>query len=107
MCVIGDGHIQQISLVVYFAKKIPSSCGWTFVQDISEDGPQDRLQSDNGGEFKKDVKRVSRYVNIYFWQMSTYILMSIIYHLEFVKCIPEAYPESSRISMIELFCGNS
>lgn len=26
---------------------------------FSEHGPPDRLQSDNGGEFKKDVKRVS------------------------------------------------
>ena len=44
---------------------------------------------------------------IYIWTMVSYILMSIRYYLEFVKCIPEAYLEPSRTARMELFYENS
>ena len=38
---------------------------------------------------------------------SAYILININYCLEFMKCIPETYLESSQTSVMEYFCENS
>lgn len=40
-------------------RKCPHHVAYHLRKIFSEHGPPDRLQSDNGGEFKKDVQRVS------------------------------------------------
>ena len=42
-------------------RKFPRHVAEHLFKIFSEHGPPDRLQRNNGEEFKKDVKRVSRY----------------------------------------------
>ena len=43
------------------AKKACFSCGFSSKLIFMEHGPPDRLQTDNGGEFKKELIKVNKY----------------------------------------------
>ena len=55
-------------------RKYPHHVAEQLFKTFSEHGPPDRVQSDNGGEFKKDVKKVFCSIFSYFYKVVSVVI---------------------------------